>query len=141
MSTPIAKFRSTMDNFLDEVTDWATSNEQRQELEKFRLKYNTGMKITPRDTVGLFIEGVSEFADQIMEGNEDFFLNDAVVPDDYAQLGTQLRLWWPDLPRERKDYAIKSFKLLLMLGAIATKNEQIRLVINKYRDPSNPLQF
>jgi hypothetical protein len=130
-----------MDNFLDEVGGWATSKEQELELEKFKLKYNMGMKITPRDTIGLFIDGVAGFANQIMEGDEDFFLNDAVVPDDYAQLGTQLRIWWPDLPRDRKDFAIKSFKMLLMLGTIATKNEQIRLVINTYRDPSNPMQF
>lgn len=141
MSTPIAKFRSTMDNFLEEIATWATTPEQDLELEKFKVKYEMGMRVTPRDTIGLFIENVIDFADQIMEGDEDFFLNNAIVPEEYAQLGDQLRIWWPDLSRDRKDFAIKSFKLLLMLGTIATKNENVRLVINKYRDPKNPLVF
>ena len=139
--TPIGKFRDRMNMFLNRLDSWATS-EQAKELEKFRIKYDAGMKINPRDTVALFISSIEPYTVQIMEGDEAFFIETEFdVDPEYTVLCTQLRNWWPGLDEDTRRYVKDQFKLLLMLGAIALKHEPIREVINMYRDPNNPLIY
>lgn len=139
--TPLGKVRRQMDTFIETLEEWAT-NSQRRELEKFKLKFQAGMRTNPRGTVEFFCELVTDHADHIMEGNDAYFLGDGVsVNPEYAGLSNQLKSWWPELDEEQKTFVKKQFKLILMLSAIATKNEDLRLVINKYRDPSNPLLY
>ena len=139
--SPIGKFRQRMDKFLNKLDTWA-NRAQKKELEKFRMKYDLGMKANPRDSLNYFMEGVALYGDQIMVGDDEFFLREEIdVDDEFTVLSGQLKTWWPELDTKKKDYVKAQFKLLLMLGAIATKNEDMRVVINKYRDPSNPMVY
>ena len=141
MVTPIGKFRERMDLLLKKLDTWATQ-EQKKELEKFRMKYDLGMRANPRDTLGYFLDEIEPHAHHIMIGNDEYFLEEDIVTEAESKvLGSQLKQWWPLLDEEKKRHVRDQFKLLLMLGAIAVKHEPLRLVINTYRDPSNPLLF
>ena len=140
-STPIGKFRAKMDGFLADLKSWATP-EQGRELEKFTMKYGLGMKANPRGTTEMFLNILLPYGHQIMQGDEDFFLSDQVQADgEYAQLGAQLKAWWPGFSGEQKEHIKKMFKLLFMLATIALQSEEARGIINTYRDPDNPLAW
>ena len=70
--SPIGKFRQRMDKFLNKLDTWA-NRAQKKELEKFRMKYDLGMKANPRDSLNYFMEGVALYGDQIMVGDDEFF--------------------------------------------------------------------
>ena len=141
MATPISKFRKAMDGFLDKLVMWA-SDEQQKELEKFRLKYEVGMKVNPREVLNLFMEHTEQYAEQILSGNDEYFLKEHLeVEDEFQDLIVQLKRWWPALDQVQQKFVKDQTKLLLMLGAIATKNEPIRLTINKFRAVDNPLLY
>jgi hypothetical protein len=141
MTTPIGKFRERMDMFLKKLDSWATT-EQRKELEKFRMKYDIGMRANPRDTLCYFLNEIEPHAHEIMTGDDEYFLGENINIEAESQvLGNQLKKWWPCLVDEKKNYIRDQFKLLLMLGAIATKHEPLREIINSYRDPTNPLIY
>lgn len=138
--TPIGRFRAQMELLLNKLTSWA-SPEQQKELEKFRLKYDMGMRADPRGTLNYFIDGVKPYATHIMEGNDTFFLREDMVYEENQPLSRQLQAWWPKLDERKKTYIKDQFKALLMLGAIATRDEELREIINMFRDPANPLTF
>lgn len=143
MTTPIAKFRKSMDNFLTKLNLWAVQDpEQKKQLEKFKMKYEMGMKANPRGSLEFFLDAITPYADHIMKGDDEFFLNEHIeVDDEYNSLSQQLKVWWPELEDKQRNYVKTQFKLLLMLGAIATKNETLRLVINNYRSPDSQLTY
>ena len=60
MATPISKFRASMSKFLDKLEEWA-SHEQARELDKFKIKYEMGMKVNPRDSLTFFIECIEPY--------------------------------------------------------------------------------
>ena len=139
MTTPIGKFRERMDLFLKKMDTWVTS-EQKKELDKFSTKYNLSMRANPRDTLVYFINEIEPHAHQIMLGNDEYFIKENIAIDS-KELVAQLKQWWPLFDDDRKNYVRDHFKLLLMLGAIAIKHEPLRVIINKYRDPANPLVY
>lgn len=143
MTTPIGKFRSSMSKFLDKLGEWAVGNrEQQKELEKFKMKYDMGMKVNPRDSLQFFVEAIEPYADHIMQGDDEYFLGDHInVDDEYDALSQQLKVWWPGLEEHQKVYVKNTFKLLLMLAAIATRHEGLRGTINRYRSPDNQLVY
>jgi len=140
MTTPIGKFRSVMDKFFTRLESYVDQT-LAKDLCKFKTKYELGMKASPRDTVTLFVTSLRPYARQIMEGRDSFFLKELAVEDDYASLGESIRALWPTLGDDVHDYIRNQFKLLLMLGTIAIKDDDLRLIINEYRDPANPLEF
>ena len=140
-TTPISKFRKSMSGFLTKLRTWA-NRYQLKELEKFELKYNMGMKVNPRDSLLFFIETLEPYANHILKGDDEYFLREHIeVEDEYHSLSQQLKVWWPSLEQAQQNYIKTQFKLLLMLGAIATKHENLRTVINQYRDPDNQLVY
>jgi hypothetical protein len=141
-TTPISKFRNSMVKFLDKLDEWAEGNRhQQKELEKFRLKYDMTMKVNPRDSLIFFTDMIEEYADHILIGNEEFFLSEIEIEEEDRALQKQLNIWWPDLENNQKQYIKNTFKLLLMLAAIATKHEGLREIINKHRSPDNQLVY
>jgi len=139
MATPIKKFRNGMDSFIKTLKSWA-NKDQLKELEKFKIKYDAGMGANPYDTTSFFVDALSPFADKIMQSDEEFFLKKELDQED-EQLGGQLRKWWPELTTQQRETIKTQFKLCFMLGVIATKNEEMRKIINNYRDEDNPLEF
>ena len=141
MATPIGKFRKSMSTFLLKLREWA-NQEQLKELDKFELKYDMGMKVNPRNSLEYFVETLSPFADQILQGDDEYFLRENIeVDDEYNVLSEQIKSWWPELEDQQRNYIKTQFKLLLMLGAIATKNQDLKPVINRYRAPTNQLDY
>jgi hypothetical protein len=140
-TTPISKFRKSMSIFLGKLRSWA-DRDQLKELEKFELKYDMGMKVNPRDSLAFFMEALEPYADHILKGDDEYFLREHIeVEDEYHDLSQQLKVWWPTLEDSQHIFIKNQFKLLLMLGAIATKHQAIRAIINQYRDPANQLVF
>lgn len=142
MSSDLGKFREQMNNLVKFLESCSPGN---KELEKNKLKLETGMKYNPRATVELFVDSVTPHADHILRGDDEYFIRiDAAemgVEGEYVQFANQLKTLWTKLNDEQHDKVKRYFKLLLMLGAIATRNEQLRVIINKYRDVSNPLTY
>lgn len=142
MATDIGKFREQM-NKLIKYLEGCVPNDK--ELEKQKLKLETGMKANPRGTIEMFVDSVTPYADHILKGDDSYFINnDAAtlgVDTEYLQFAEKLKGLWTKLTGEQQERVKNFFKLLLMLGAIATKNEQLRVTINKFRDPSNPLVY
>lgn len=139
--TPIGKFRKSMTIFLSKLRTWA-DKKQLKELDKFELKYNMGMKVNPRDSLNFFVETLEPYADHILRGDDAYFLKENIeVEDEYHDLSQQLKQWWPTLSEAQQKFIRDQFKILLMLGAIATKHQDIRVIINKYRHPDNQLVF
>lgn len=139
--TPIGKFRNCMKIFIDKLRSWADKDQLRA-LEKFEIKYNLAMKANPRGSLELFMEQLEPHADHILSGNDGYLMKGHVeVEDEYEALLQQIKVWWPTLEEVQQHYIKKQFQLLLMLGARAVKHEGLRQVINRYRDPSNPLVY
>jgi len=143
MTTPIGKFRNSMTKFLEKIEEWAISNnEQAKALEKFKINYDMGMKVNPRDSICFFITTIEPYADHIMRGDDEYFLGNHIeVDDEYHDLSQQLKQWWPELKDYQHVYIKNTFKLLLMLSAIAIRHEGLRTVINQYRTPDNQLIY
>ena len=139
-TTPIGKFRERMKMFLERLKTYLDRPHLR-ELDKFQTKYDLGMKADPRGTTGLFVDSLKPYAHQIMQGQDSFFLNELDIEPEYAGLAESLRSLWPTLDEGAQQYIRDQFKLLLMLGAIAVRDEEVRCIINDYRDPANPLTF
>lgn len=141
MTTDVGKFKNTMFKFINQLKQWGTPQQQK-EIEKYQFKIETGMKIDGKGSIGLFVDSVIPFAHHIMQGDDDYFLKEDLVEDsEYLQLHDQLKSWWPSLDEKQRSAIRNKVKLLLMLAAIAVKSEELRVVINEYRDPTNPLEF
>lgn len=140
-STPVGKFRKVLQKFLEELKTWGTP-EQLKELSKYEYRIDIGMKVDAKGSVGLFIESIEPYAAHIMQGDDDYFMNGNLdVDSEYMKLQSQLREWWPNLDHDKRDIVRNKLKLLLMLGTIAVQHENLRQLINNYRDPTNPLKF
>jgi hypothetical protein len=139
--TDIGKFRKTLDDMLIQIKKWLTKK-QSMAIEKLELKLSTGMKIDPRGSIVLFLDSIEPYAHHIMSDNDQFFLeNNIEIESEFIEFHDQILLWWPELDEDKQEYIRKRIKLLLMLATIALKNESLREIINKYRDPENPLIF
>lgn len=136
------KFKKTFNNFISKMKQWNLTPEQKKELVKIELKAGTAMQINCRGVIGIFVNSVEPYATHILENDEDYFLKNSFVSEsEDVDLQSKFKEWWPDFDQEQKTFIMKHIKLLLMLGCMATENENLRQIINKYRDPSNPLVF
>ncbi len=139
--TDIGKFRKTLDDMIAQVKQWLV-RDQIIAMEKFEYKLNAGMKIDPRGSINLFVESIIDYANEILSDNDAFFLDtDFKIESEFVELRSLMRLWWPILDEDKQDFIRKRIKLLIMLGAICTKNEPLRQIINKFRDEDNPLVY
>jgi len=140
-----AKFKNIMKKFLQQLRTWAKKENNRQQLkalDTYETKIDMGMSIDCRGSISLFIESVTPYAHHILEDNDEYFMGEDIdVESEYMKLQSQLREWWPGFDDDKKSFVRKYIKLLVMLGTIVSKNEELRQVINIYRDPGNPLMF
>jgi hypothetical protein len=139
--TDIGKFRKTLEDMIAHVKTWLT-RDQLIAVDKFEFKLNAGMKIDPRGSINLFVTSVNEYAYHIMSDNDKFFLEtNFTIDSEFIELRSQMLTWWPEFKDDQKEFIRKRIKLLIMLGAICTKNEELRGIINQFRDADNPLTF
>ena len=146
----LSLFKEQIKRTISDLKQWVDD----PELEKAELKIMTALKINARDTTELFIQHIKPYAGQILDGNEKFFIdlnidnelekageNDSSIAAQLQSIRTQVKSHWDALSVTQCNQLKNHFKLLIMLGAIATRNETIRHEINKRRDPSNPLVY
>lgn len=142
MSTDIGKFKTTMNDMISYLSSCIPRD---KEVEKTKMLVETAMSANPRETVRTFTEALEPYADQILTGDDKYFLGLDVVSlgadDEGSRLADRIKGMWTKLDHDQQERAKRYVKLLVMLGAIATKNEKLRQTINKYRDPQNPLVF
>ena len=142
MTTPVAKFRAKMTNFIRSLQNELTEVHQLKEVEKFKITYELGMRSNPQGTVELIMKFMAPYADEILRGDEEYFLHTFEDPTGQnVSLLEQVKLWWPLLSPDFREEVKNTMKLLLMLGTLATKNAATLLTINQYRDADNPLTF
>ena len=138
----IGKFRKTLEDMITQFRSWPITREQIIAIDKLEYKLNAAMKIDPRGSISLFVESIIDYANEILSDNDQFFMEtDIEIESEFIELRSQIRSWWPSLADDKKDYVRKRIKLLVMLGAIATKSEPLRKIINSYRDVDNPLVY
>jgi len=141
MTTPGNKFRARIENLIKNLRPVLTGIEQIKELEKFSLTFDLGMRANPLGTIGLFMQYLKPHADEILTGNEDYFLTTSIADTGDANLLLKLRSWWPELPEESREDIKKTLKLLIMLGTLSVKDSHLLAIINTYREADNPLTF
>jgi hypothetical protein len=137
----ISKFKQVLNKlvaFLDELYQ----SDMDYQMGKDQLFLALGAN--PRDSIGLFVDAIVPFASHILEGDEKFFLNYSVPSNTELKtldIISKVKNCWGQLTGEQRKFLSDQCKLLLILGTIVSKNEKMRLLINTYRDPANPLLF
>jgi hypothetical protein len=141
----VENFRKTINKFFSKLRSWAKEKnnvEQLKLLDSYETKLQLGLKANFRGSVQMFIEGVFPYAHYILEGNDQFFLvNSISTNSEFSKLQDQLKKWWPEFNDRQKNFVRDHVKLLLMLGTLVVKHEELRLIINQYRKPNDPLVF
>ncbi len=144
MTTPFGNFKTQLNRTFNDVESW-TSN---PEMEKYKLKIQMGLKVNVRDTVELFMDSITPYANEILLGNDEFFLslNSSEIEglaqsNEIDSLINTVKLLWKSISIRKQKQLKNHFKLLIMLGAIATSNETLRQIINKHRHKDNPLTY
>lgn len=139
------KFKNVMKKLLKQLRCWAKEDGNQQQLkalDTYETKIDMGMSVDCRGSIALFVDSIVPYAEHILSGNDSYFMDTKLeVESEYMKLQSQLREWWPAFDEEQKEFVRKQLKLLVMLGAIVDRNEELRQVINIYRDPGNPLVF
>ena len=137
----IGKFRKTLEGMLYQVKQWL-SREKIIQIEKFEFKLTAGMKIDPRGSIKLFVDSIKPYAQQILSDNDKFFYENTIeVDSEFIELHELILAWWLEFDEAKKDYMRARIKLLVMIAAIAVKDEELRQLINTFRDADNPLVF
>lgn len=140
--TPIGKFKNKLNDMIDYLETIVPND---RDIEKYKMKLNTGLQANPRMVVEYFVECIEDYADHILQGDDAYFTgmnyNQMDMDDNYVKLSLKIKTIWSNITADQQEKIKRYFKLLVMLGAIAVRSERLRQVINKYRDPANPLMF
>lgn len=139
--TDLGKFKEQLINLSNYISEIFSTD---KDVEKLNIKLKLGIDSNPRLVAELFAEKLTPFARHILDGNDSYFLNNdlsKMVDSDNAfeQIEQKLKSLWTKLNEDQKERIRKYFKLLLVLSCLTTKNEQLRVLINLYREI--PLEF
>jgi hypothetical protein len=148
MTTDLGKFRATINRFAQELLIWAREikdAEKERHIAILQRKLELAMKIDPRSTVEIFVQNVYPHAEFVLQDDDRYFLESDPsvlgIHPEMNELHNQVANWWPTLPEQQKNTTKRYLKLLLLQGCIAVRHEPTRQLINRYRDPGNPLVF
>ncbi len=146
----LSLFKEQLNRTISDLDKWVND----PEMEKVKLKIFTALKINIRGSVEMFMDHITPYVSEILDGNETFFINlnideemknvganDSEMSDELQRIRERIKTHWNSLNKKQRTSLKNNFKLLVMLGAIATRNEKIRLEINKRRNINNPLVF
>jgi hypothetical protein len=151
MTSRLGMFKQQLNRTINDLEQWVTD----VELEKAKLKITTALKINIRGSVEMFMESISVYAPQILDGDERFFLNLNIdkeldshdvenkneMSSELNRIRSRVKFYWNKLDKKQHNQLKNHFKLLVMLGTLATRNESVLIEINKRRSPDNPLSF
>lgn len=142
----ITKFKTQMNKLIADIHWFISEVELTPDIKIIKQKceiVERVLGINPRDFIVLFIRNISPYAHQILKGDDAFFISSGkdLVVSDYSEFIDSLCKLWADLCETKRQLIKQHFKLLLMIGAITLKDEPLRLIINQYRNESNPLIY
>jgi hypothetical protein len=141
MATSIGKFKASLEKMFIKLQGWIPSD---PELEKNKGYIDAALRVNPRDCITIFVAYMKPFSHEIMKGNDSFILQSdatALATEEYFGLFERLKKIWTELEDSKRKEIKKFLKLLFMLGVIVTRDEELRLIINQYREKNNPLLF
>ena len=137
--TDIGKFKDQIENLIQIITRVSPND---LEIEKLKIKINLGLSANPRDFAKLFSAGSEEFANEILTGNDRYFIESSQKIDSaYDQVVNKLKATWKIIDDTDKEKVRRCFKLLVIISCMIAKNESVRAIINSHRNPTNPLLF
>ena len=151
--TNLGKFKEQLINMINYIKDLFPDD---LDLLKMQKKLIIGLDVDPKLICNIFVNNTIGHARHIFEDNEDYFLDmdyNKLLNDDnesnkdtnldlnnFTNLEKKLKVLWKcNLNNDDKEKIKKYFKLLLILGCLTTKNEQLLDIINSFREV--PLEF
>ena len=140
MQSDLSKFKEQISFLLEYISDISNGDKL---LDKTIMKIKLGLYANPREIIEIFTEEITDFADEILSGNDKFFLEELNLTENALQpIFNRLKdIWKHSASTEQKNKIIRYFKILVILGCMVTKNEKLRLIINNYRDIDNGITF
>lgn len=139
MKTDIGKFKEQVILLMDYIHDITGGDSM---LEKLTIKIKLGLTANPREIAEIFTAEITHYADEILTGNDKFFLENVNISKNvFEDIFNRLKQIWMSITTDQKEKIIRYFKVLVILGCIITKNEPLRLIINQYRDIDNGIMF
>ena len=154
--TPLSKFKNKL---FELVNDFATWFPEDRTIAKYQFKLDKFYQANPRMVAEETVTAFKPFAHEILQGNVKYFLT--ATPEEIlarvdskhrdliiSEIDTKvdivsdfLRSNWSKLTEEKQTIVKDRIKLIMMLASLAVKDEDMRKIINCYRDPSNQLTF
>lgn len=149
MTENVKRFKETLDgaiSFIEGIVPQELQKEYILEIEQSRAKVNLALRVNPRDSISFIMDTISEHAEEILVGDDKYFMGKnaeelQIESNGYLMLMDHIKNLWVKCNAEEKTSIKNYIKMLLMLGTLITKNETTLAIINKHRDPSNPLKF
>lgn len=138
--TNIGKFNNVVDQLFDIAIEHCDNGKERLEYHKYQL--DLARRSNPRLVVEKFMDVLTEFINQIMCRQEDFFLNfnfnDGKIQDSSILISMQ-EVWKNTDNQNLKDKIWKLLQLSLMYGVMVTRDQNQLSIINTHR--STPLEL
>lgn len=149
----LSGFNNVLIKFIDKVSKWYP---ELKDLQTIKTGIETFKKYNPRLVLDQFMTFVGPYYVQIFNKDENFFTNLKNLEDDphlqsiqeYNQEYTQESIMnklgvfkdvWGGMEEDRKKYVWKMFGALLKVGALASNDQEYKVII-KYIE-SNPQLF
>jgi hypothetical protein len=140
----LSKFKDQLNNLINHI---CKINKNDKDFEKIRIKLSFGLDANPRAVAERFVQEIIPHAKQILESDDTYFMSlnynemyDLKNEENYLlQIENKLKSLWSNINDNEREEISKYIKILLCLGCLATRNEELRKIINEYRE--NPLVF
>jgi hypothetical protein len=135
--TSVSAWTEMMDKFLDELI--STFPEEKA-MKKYKTSYDILRKANPRKCIETYMGTVSPFQEQIMNKDENFFLNN--TSNDFLKDLNITKHWTPDLSTNTKDAIWQYLQTLYILGTTITMipQEALDMIENVASDCANNIQ-
>jgi len=137
--TDLSKFKEQLTSLLEFIKELYSDD---KDLDKIKIKVCLLLDSNPRAVANMFVENLTPFAKQILNDNDEYFLQMDYETDgenNFNQVINKLKSYWTNMNNDNKDKIKKYFKILLFLGCMTTKNEELRNILNLYREV--PINF
>lgn len=117
------------------------------DLKKWSDKFEWGKRFNAKLACTLFVNIISDYAEEIMEKNEHFFLEQIDYhgkidnPEYLSLIRKVINLWSESDNQKLKDNIWRYFQTLLTYGALVVKDQSLVDRINNYRPADNQLSL
>jgi hypothetical protein len=110
----VERFNTITKNFL---TDLHNILPEEKDIKVFKSQLSVLEMMDPSKIIKSFVEFVYPYKEHILKKNEDFFLGNLEIEDDYLSESIHLKdLWKSKLSDENKEIVWKYFKIMVVLS-------------------------